>query len=585
MKEKQQKSTPAWLMEWAAPHKRGYIASVALATLGVACGIVPYFAVAKILTELIAGGKDLSFYLPWIAVCAAAWTLRVLFHSISTAFSHKATFAVIAQVRRRLTAKLTRLPMGMILDTPSGEFKNVIVEKTDSIETTLAHVLPEMTSNLLVPLGIIVYLFVLDWRMALISLITFPIGLACFGGMTKNYAERYGNYVTKNKKLNAAAVEYINGIEVIKAFNQSAASYEKFTTAAKEAAASAIDWMKQCQVYFAAAMAIFPAVLVGVLPLGCVFYMQGSLLAPDFVQVMILSLGIMPPLITAFSYTDDLAKIGTVVGDITSVLTRDDLVRPAKPVPLSGYGIALDDVCFGYGGAQVLNHVNLTIRPGTVTALVGPSGGGKSTIARLIDSLWDVNSGSVRLGGTDVRKIPLEQLNDSIAYVSQDNYLFDDTVRNNIRMGKKSASDAEVEAAAKASGCHNFIMQLENGYETVVGGAGGHLSGGERQRVAIARAMLKNAPVVILDEATSYTDPENEAVIQSAVAKLVEGRTLIVIAHRLSTITDSDQIAVIQNGAVAAAGTHGGLLKSCPLYRDMWEAHIGARDSSEEVSA
>lgn len=584
MKEKQQKSTLAWLMEWASPHKSGYIASVVLAIFGVACSIVPYFAVAKILAGLIAGNRDLIFYLPWIAACAAAWTLRILFHSVSTTFSHKATFAVIAEVRRRLTAKLTRLPMGMILDTPSGEFKNIIVEKADSIETTLAHILPEMTSNLLVPLGIVVYLFAVDWRMALISLVTFPIGLACFGGMKKDYARRYGNYVAKNKKLNATAVEYIGGIEVIKAFNQSAASYEKFTTAAREAAASAIDWMKQTQVYFAAALAIFPAVLVGVLPLGCVFYMNGSLSAPDFVQVVILALGIMPPLITAFSYQDDLAKIGTIVGDITSVLTKEDLVRPVTPIPLSGYDIVLDDVCFGYGKKQVLGHVSLTIRPGTVTALVGPSGGGKSTIAKLIDSLWDVDSGSIRLGGVDVRRIPLEQLNDSIAYVSQDNYLFDDTVRNNIRMGKKGAADAEVEAAAKASGCHNFIMQLENGYETVVGGAGGHLSGGERQRIAIARAMLKNAPIVILDEATSYTDPENEGVIQSAMAKLVQGRTLIVIAHRLSTITDSDQIAVIRNGTVLAAGTHGELLKGCQLYRDMWTAHIGARDSSEEVS-
>ncbi len=585
MEEKQKKSTLAWLMEWAAPHKSGYVASVILAVFGVACSIVPYFAVAKILVELIAGTKEPSLYFPWVVMCAVFWTLRVLFHSVSTTFSHKATFAVISEVRHRLTAKLTRLPMGYILDTPSGEFKNIIIEKTDSIETTLAHVLPEMTSNLLVPFGIIVYLFVLDWRMALISLVTFPIGLACFGGMKKNYAERYGNYVTKNKKLNATAVEYINGIEVIKVFNQSAASYAKFTTAAKEAAASAIDWMKQCQVYFAAAMAIFPAVLVGVLPLGCVFFMNGSLAAPDFVQVIILSLGIMPPLITAFSYSDDLAKIGTVVGDIAAVLEKADLVRPKEPVTFSGYDIEFDDVCFGYGEKQVLDHVNLTIRPGTVTALVGPSGGGKSTVAKLIASLWDVSSGSIRLGGIDVKDIPLEQLNDSVAYVSQDNYLFNDTVRNNIRMGNRNASDAEVEAAAKASGCHDFIMQLENGYETVAGGAGGHLSGGERQRIAIARAMLKNTPVVILDEATAYTDPENEAVIQNAVSKLVQGKTLIVIAHRLSTITDSDKIIVIQKGTILDSGTHDELRETCRLYQDMWTAHIGARDSSGEVSA
>lgn len=569
-------------MEWAAPHRRGFIISVVLAIFGVACGIAPYFAVARIVVGLMAGGRELSFYLPWIIACAVFWTLRVLFHSVSTTFSHRAAFTVISEVRHRLTAKLTRLPMGYILDTPSGEFKNIIIEKTDSIETVLAHIVPEMTSNLLVPLGIIVYLFILDWRMALISLITFPIGLACYGGMVKDYAERYGNYVTKNKKLNATAVEYINGIEVIKTFNQSAASYAKFTTAAKEAAASAIDWMRQSQVYFSAAMAIFPAVLVGVLPLGCLFFMNGSLTAPDFVQIIILSLGIMPPLISAFSYSDDLSKIGTVVGDIASILKQDELVRPSTPAAIPGYDITLDDVCFGYDEKQVLDHVSLTIRPGTVTALVGPSGGGKSTVAKLVASLWDVDSGSIRLGGIDVKKIPLEQINDSIAYVAQDNYLFDDTIRNNIRVGRPDATDAEVEAAARASGCHQFIMQLENGYETVTGGAGGHLSGGERQRIAIARAMLKDAPIVILDEATSYTDPENEAVIQSAVAKLVQGKTLIVIAHRLSTITDSDNIVVIQGGTVLASGTHSILLETCPLYQDMWAAHIGARDSSGE---
>ncbi|MDL2214141.1 ABC transporter ATP-binding protein/permease [Clostridia bacterium OttesenSCG-928-O13] len=585
MQDVKKKTTINWLSEWAAPHKGGYIASVVLALLGVACSIVPYFAISKIVVQLLSGGKELGFYLQWTAICAVFWVLRYVLHSFSTTFSHKATFSVISEVRRRLTAKLARVPMGYILDTPSGALKNTIVERVDSIETILAHVVPEFTANLMVPVAIVIYLFTLDARMALISLISLPVGLLCYMGMMIGYEPKWRNYVQTNKHLNATAVEYIGGIEVIKAFNQSASSYEKFTTAARDAANSAINWMKSTQVFFSIALAVLPATLVTVLPFGGWFYMRGSLPMETFIQIIILSLGIMPPIVSAFSYTDDLAKIKVVVDDIAQVLNQPDLERPQQPAKLDRYEVALENVCFGYNEQQVLNNVSLAIAPDTVTALVGPSGGGKSTIAKLIASLWDAGSGAVTIGGVNIKDIPLEQLNSMVAYVAQDNYLFNDTVRNNIRMGRLSATDAEVEAAAKASGCHDFILQLENGYETVAGGAGGHLSGGERQRIAIARAMLKDAPIIILDEATAYTDPENEAVIQTAVAKLVAGKTLIVVAHRLSTITDSDKIAVVEKGSIIATGTHRELLAACPLYRDMWEAHIDAKDSAEETSA
>lgn len=241
----------------------------------------------------------------------------------------------------------------------------------------------------------------------------------------------------------------------------------------------------------------------------------------------------------------------------------------------------LHDVHFGYGGSEVLHGISLSFREGTVNALVGPSGSGKSTIAKLIASFWDAGSGSITVGGADIRNISAENYNRLVAYVSQDNFLFDGTVRENIRMGRPDASDAEVEQAAKDCGCYDFIMGLENGFDTQVGSGGGHLSGGEKQRVSIARAMLKNAPIVILDEATAYTDPESEAVIQESVAKLVKGKTLIVIAHRLSTVVDADQIAVVNNGYIEAAGTHAELLQSCPLYQSLWSAHIASRDSAD----
>lgn len=574
----------SWLWEFAYPHKGGYIASLIFATSGVACSMVPYFLVAQIVLALLRGETDMGIYGFYCLLAAGFWMLRYLFHGISTSLSHKSTFAVLSEVRLKLTQKLTRLPMGYLLDTPSGRLKNIIVERVDSMETTLAHVVPEMGGNILISIVTVVYLFVLDWRMALAAIIPLPLGILCYMGMMGSYEARFKNYVIKNKRLNDVAVEYIGGIEVIKAFNQSASSYEKFTTAAKEAAYSAIDWMRSTLPFFSLAMSVFPAVLVSVLPIGTMLYMKGSLPIETFIVSIILSLGIMGPLITTMSYSDDVGKIHTIVGEVTDVLTQPDLVRPTALVTVKGYDIQLEDVSFAYQEKPVLQGVNLSIPAGSVTALVGPSGGGKSTIAKLIASLWDTGDGQITIGGTDIRQIPLAQLNSMIAYVAQDNYLFDESIRENIRMGKPNASDEEVEEVARKSGCHDFIMQLEKGYETRAGGAGGHLSGGERQRITIARAMLKDAPIIILDEATAYTDPENEAVIQAAVSRLVEGKTLIVIAHRLSTITDSDSIVVIENGKVAAQGTHSILLTSSPLYKSMWEAHTSAKDGVEITS-
>lgn len=587
MKEKE-KTTVQWLKEFAAPYKGFYAAAVLSAAAGVICGIAPYFVISDMVISLLNGNREFSAYLVKGGIIALMWIARSLFHITSTTLSHKATFAVIAGVRKRLADKLVKLPLGYVVDTPSGKLKNIMVEKIDSIEPTLAHVTPEMTANILGPAGIILYLFLTDWRMALAALVTLPLGLLCYMGMMAGYEKNYANYVEKNKSLNETAVEYIGGIEVIKAFNQSASSYEKFTNAAREAAFSAINWMKKCNLYFSIAMGVFPAVLVGVLPIGCIFYIRGTLSVNTFVMVVILSLGIMAPLITAMSYTDDLAKIGTIVKDIAGVLSLSEMERPAQEKKADRYDIELKEVSFTYGGeageqgsSNVLKNINLFLKEGTLTALVGPSGGGKSTIAKLIASLWDTTRGEILIGGVPVKQMPLSQVNDMIAYVSQDNYLFDDTIRNNIRMGNRKATDQEVEQAARLSGCHEFILGLEKGYETQAGGAGGHLSGGERQRIAIARAMLKDAPIVILDEATAYTDPENEALVQASVARLVKGKTLLVVAHRLSTITDADKIVVIKDGQIEGEGIHGELLKKCRLYSDMWEAHIDARDFRE----
>lgn len=576
------RSAASWLMELAEGRRGEYALSILTALLGVACSLVPYFIIIKIITALVNGTAELTQCLTLCLWMAGFWILRYVLHSISTSLSHHATFHVLANTRVRLLDKLAVLPLGTVLDRSSGSYKNIIVERVDSIETTLAHLLPEMTSNIVGALAVLVLLFIEDWCMGLSMFIVLPLGILCFMSMFSGYNEKFQRTVTSTKALNDTAVEYIGGIEVIKAFGQSKTSYAKFVSAAKEGADCFIEWMRGNLFGQVAGMAIFPSTLLGILPVGCLLYMHGTLTAETFLTVIVLSFGVMQPLITAFSYTDDIAQVTTIVGEVADVLSGEDMQRPDKAEKLpADNSIELKNVRFSYHDKEVLHGVSMHIKPGTVNALVGPSGSGKSTIARLIASLWDVKDGAVLLGGVDIRTLPLKDCTDRIAYVSQENYLFDLSVMDNIRMGRKGASDEDVIAAAKVCGCHDFIMSLEHGYQTVCGASGGHLSGGERQRVSIARAMLKDAPIVILDEATSYTDPENEAVIQSALAKLVQGKTLLVIAHRLSTIADADQIIVVNQGQIEAVGTQAELLSTCPLYQTMWKAHISVKDDGE----
>ena len=579
-----QRGALSWVLEFAGRKRGHYVGSVVLALLSVLSGFLPYTFLANIVRGLLEQKADFHYCLTQCLWMGLFFVLDRLFHAASTTLSHKATFEVLANIRRSMTKKLARMPLGDVLDESSGTYKNIIVERVDSIETTLAHMIPEVTSNLIIPFVIFGYMVRIDWRLALLSLLTVPVGALFFLLMMRGSGESYQNTVVKTKALNDTAVEYINGIEVIKAFGKAKTSYEKFVTAAKEGADCFIEWMRRCNVYQNLALVLMPATLLSLLPFGISFFMKGAVTAPDFLMLIILSLGLITPFVMATSYMDDITKMGTIVGEVTTILEKPELVRPAAMAEApEGSDIQLRDVHFAYKDAEVLHGVDLTIREGTVNALVGPSGSGKSTIAKLIASFWDVGSGSITFGGVDIRSIPLDDYQKKIAYVSQDNYLFDMSVMENIRLGDPSATDDQVMDAAKACGCHDFIMGLENGYQTVCGGSGSHLSGGERQRISIARAMLKNAPVVILDEATAYTDPENEALVQRSVAKLVKGRTLLVIAHRLSTVADADQIILISDGRVAECGTQQELLDTSELYRSMWRSHIAAKEGEDNV--
>ena len=586
MNQQKNKSLISWVWAFAGEKKFSYILSVFFALLSVVCCIAPYFMIARIVRELLSGVRDWPLFLKQAGIVALFWGGNVIFHMISTTMSHIATFNLLGNIRKRMCDKLARLPLGTVLDMRSGSLKNIIIERIDSMETTLAHIVPEYTSNIVLSLALVVYLFLVDWRLALSAFAVLPVGFIAMCFMFKDMAPRFQYALDKTKALNDTAVEYINGIEVIKAFGKSKSSYERFVTAAREGSDCYVEWMRDCIWPHSIAMVVTPSLLLTLLPIGGVMFYKGMVDASVFITIIILAISAIQPFLISYSYHDDIAKAGAIFGEVGSIMDLPELDRPVtdKKTPADN-SIVLKDVRFSYHKGidgeekkEILHGVSMSLPQGSYSAFVGPSGSGKSTIARLIASLWDVDSGSIEIGGVNIKDLSLEEYNRRVAYVSQDNFLFDLSVRENIRLGRPGASDADVEEVARKSGCYDFIMSLEKGFDTIVGGSGAHLSGGERQRIAIARAMMKDAPIVILDEATAYTDPENEALIQQSVAKLVMGKTLIVIAHRLSTVKDADKLFVIKNGIIDSVGTHEELLAKGGLYKDMWEAHIDAKD-------
>ena len=555
--------------------------SILLAVLGEMFGIVPFLMVALLADELYRGTATIQRVLFFSGIAAICQLIKMLLTWRSSLMSHKISFTILKNIREAITDRMAKVPMGVMLETPTGTFKNLIVDNVAKLEDSMAHFMPELPSNIAAPLCSILLIFILDWRMGLASLITIPLGILFFAAMMRGYGPRMENYMRSANDMNSSLVEYVSGIQVIKAFNRSASSYGKYSKSVNYFHDSTMEWWSQCWFWNAAARAVLPSTLLGTLPVGAWLYMEGTLSLPVFLISLVVPLGFVAPLMKVSEAMEQVSMIKGNLEQVTAFLKTPELVRPSEPVSLGERTYQFEDVHFGYKETEVLHGISFQTRPGTMTAIVGPSGSGKSTIAKLMAGFWDVTSGSVRFGGQDIRQIPFEQLMGEISYVAQDNFLFDKSIRENIRMGNPAATDEEVEDAAKAANCHDFIMQLEQGYDTLAGDAGDQLSGGERQRITIARAMLKPSSVVILDEATAYADPENEALIQQAISKLVAGKTLIVVAHRLNTIRNADQILVVANGNIAGRGTQEELLRECPIYQKMWQDYAGTIEEAD----
>ena len=574
------KGTFSIIFSFAHTAKKKLIMSVILAVISVIAGLVPYIAVYKIISLFFKGEAEIGTVVIWALISAAAYLLQKIFFSFATSASHNAAYHILEEIRNALTNKMMRMPLGNTMNKTAGEWKSIIVDKVETMELPLAHMIPEGISNIVLPVFVISYLFSTNWKIALSSMICVIVGGMVYAVMMKNFGSQYEDYMKSSDHVNSVMVEYIEGIEVIKAFNQSSSSYKKYADAVRDFKNYTIAWFKSTWGLMNLGGAILPTTLLGVLPVGVLLYINGTLTPAELTLSIILSLSIVAPVSWFTVMVNEFKVVQYAADDIQNILDMDELPQSNENVILKNFDVDIENIHFSYDkeGEEILHGVNLNIKEGEFVALVGPSGGGKSTLAKLIARFWDVTDGSIKIGGVNIKDIPLKQLAQNISFVSQDNFLFSCSLFENIRIGKPDATDEEVLQAAKAASCESFIEKLENGWNTDAGEAGNKLSGGEKQRISIARAILKNAPIVILDEAPAFTDPENEEQIQKSIAKLTKGKSLLVIAHRVSTIQNADKIALIKNGNIDAEGTHKELLSESKLYKNMWDAHIGAKN-------
>ena len=569
------------LLSFAAPCRGKMAASVVLAILSVAGGFVPYLGVYQIIRLFLERQADWDGILFWCGVCLAGYAVKVAGYALSTMLAHVSAYTILEGLRLQAADRLMGAPLGEVESRPIGAMKSTIVDRIEDIEPPLAHMIPELSSNILLPLVVVAAMFSIDWRMGLALLATIPFALIPMAFGMRSYNKNYAAYMEANAHVNSIIVEYVEGIQVVKAFSQGEQSYQKFAQSVSSFKAFTMDWYRCTWASMNLCLSILPTTLLGTLPMGVYLYQAGVLDPAQVTLCLMMALGIVTPLMSATAFINSIKSMQFAVKDTRELLDLPQLSQAEQDAPLNDCDIQLHDVSFSYGGSdgkEVLHHLDLTIPQGKFTALVGPSGGGKSTIARLAARFWDVTGGSITLGGRDIRELPLKQLSREISFVTQDNFLFDCSLKENIRLGKPGASDEEVFAAARAAQCEEFIGRLEHGWDTAAGDAGKQLSGGERQRIAIARAILKDAPIVILDEATAFTDPENEDKIQRSIMALSKGKTLLVIAHRLSTIQNADQIVVLEKGQIVDRGTQSELLSRCPLYQTLWAAHVGVRN-------
>ncbi|MEM9613016.1 MAG: ABC transporter ATP-binding protein [Actinomycetota bacterium] len=566
------------LIAFARPDAGRFVLAGLLAAAAALLSLVPFWAIYRTIDAVVAGDPIRNELFRLALITLIALVGRYVLFGLSTAVSHVAAYQMLYEIRVAMAERLGRVPLGYVNRRRSGEIKKVMGDDVERLELWLAHGIPDIVASLVVAVAVPVWLFTVDWRMAIATLIVIlPAFAAMAIGMRRTMPSmpRYHESLTE---MNASVVELIRGMPVVKVFNR-ADDRVRDTENAIERHVTIVERLSRDSLPLMTAFFVLLAANVALLvPLGIWLNDRGSLSDTDMLFFFVVGLGALGPISALLSLFAHLAQLTTGGNLVEEIMTAPTLTDGDADLIPGDASVELHEVDFAYDERRVLHGVSLRAEPGTITALVGPSGSGKSTIAALIARFWDIDGGEIRVGGVDIRSLDPDVLAANVSVVLQDTFLFDDTIAANLRVARPNATDAEIEAAARAARAHDFVTAFPAGYETVVGERGARLSGGERQRLTLARAILADAPVILLDEATSFADPENEALIQDAIGELIAGKTVIMIAHRLSTIAGADQILVIEDGRVVERGRHDELVAATGTYARLWDDFISAED-------
>lgn len=567
------------LMGYAGGHKKLTLLGCSLSGIAAVLGLVPYICVWLVARDVLSAYPDVTaaggvVKWGWMAVWFAVGNIVVYFAALMC--THIAAFRTARNIRRRGVAHVMELPLGFFTGNQSGRLRKLIDDNAALTEDLLAHKLPDLTAAVVTPLAAIVLLFVFDWKMGLLCLLTMVLAMACMmsmmGGKNAGFFHRYQQEI---EKMSGEAVEYVRGIPVVKVFQQTVYSFKAFYAAIQSYSELASQYAMSCRPGQTAFLTCINGCFALLIPAALLMASGGNgwAVLADFIFYVLFAPACGGMINRIMYASESIMEADEAMLKLDEILQQKPLTERAVSQKPKDASVVFDHVSFRYPGMerQALADVSFAVKPGTVVGLVGPSGGGKSTAAALIPRFWDVDEGSVKVGGVDVREINNHDLMEQVAFVFQDTRLFKVSILENIRMARPGATVEEVRAAAHAARCDDILEKLPRGLDTVVGTQGVYLSGGEAQRIALARAILKDAPIVVLDEATAFADPENEALIQKAFGELTRGKTVLMIAHRLSTIQNADQILVMEKGVVKERGSHRELLAQNGLYAEMWQ--------------
>ncbi len=588
-------------------YKKYTVIASFLTTLGIIANVVPYFFLYQLIVPLTQHElPDLKFVLVRVAAIFVCLALYAILYSRGLAFSHVSAYNTLKNIRISLKSRLENQPLGNIKELGTGQIKRVFTDDIDQIELLLAHAIPEGIANITIPCVVIVAMFFVDWRLALLTLAAVPLGILAMSMMMKAGMAKMGAYYESAKKMNNTIIEYVNGMEAIKVFNKDGDSFRRFGEAVRGYRDFTLAWYKVCWPWMALYNSILPCLALFTLPFGGLMVLSGTIELSQLVLVLCMSFAIGPAILRALSFAGKIPQLNYKIAELEKMMNGAPIKAGTKGFEGKNHDVVFKDVKFSYAkgeaspslqpaaqssatpsagdtpatppAQQVLHGVNLTLKQGTTTALIGESGSGKSTLAKLLVHFYDVTGGKITVGGQDITDMSIEALNNQISYVAQEQFLFNTTLYENILIGKPDATREQVLDAAHRAQCDEFLARFPKGIDTFAGDSGKQLSGGERQRISLARAILKNAPVIVLDEATAFMDPENEEKMNAAIAEIVKDKTVLVIAHRLSSIKNADKICVLKAGNVLAEGTHDTLINDCEEYQKLWKASTAAAE-------